>query len=373
MADCVTLNHSLRLQTSKTGELDGGIILRHITRNTTVPEIIANGLNKQIAWTDVFQCIVKTMETDGLPIKLDIVDTVFFDRLEVKNYCYSDVFGTLMLQSKDMHSLESVYTQFMKIADRVQGNNPKNLAIYYKFGTSKADLVDAETFEALCFQTITAPIWGTEISIMQPLIPSRGYDSSFRTFRTTYWLDDLASTPQMKTETSLTTAISRSVRIKSQINRNPHENHIMETMVLKVILIVEKQCHCRVTHVAFDFVQDVHDKIWLLCSTACKIVTSSEAPTKSSHEVKSAQELKNKRAVQLTDLQRIAKDELEDRKELERSAAKAMRGNPPVRSCTPIKRTLVLPLIDYSLLLLTPSSLLSYSSSYFYRYCRYYH
>ena len=330
MADCLTLNHSLRLSTSKTGEIDGGKITRHITRNTTVPEIIANGLNKQIAWTDLYQCIVKTMETDGLPIKLDIVDTVFFDRLEVKNYCYSDVFGTLMLQSKDMHSLESVYTQFMKIANRMQGDYAKNIAIFYKFGSSKSNLVDAETFEALCYQTITAPIWGTEISIMQPLIPSRGYDNQYRTFRTTYWLDNLASIPQMKTETSLTTAISRSTRIKSQIHRNPHENQIMETMVLKVVLIVEKQCHCRVTHVGFEFVQDIHDKIWLLCSTDCNIVTSGEAPAKPSQELKSAQELKNKRAVQLVDLQRIAKDELEDRKEIERSEAKAMKGDSPV-------------------------------------------
>ena len=236
-----------------------------------------------------------------------------------------------MLNSKDKHNLESVYSQFMKIANRMQGNNAKNVAIYYKFGSPKSNLIDAEIFEALCYQTITAPIWGTEISIMQPLIPSRGYESQYRTFRTTYWLDNLASTPQMKTETSLSTAISRSTRIKSQIHRNPQENHLMESMVLKVVLIVEKQSHCRVTHVGFDFVQDIHDKIWLLCSTDCKIVTHGDASTKSTHDMKStsksapksAQELKNKRATQLIDLQRIAKDEMEDRKEIERIEAKA--------------------------------------------------
>ena len=87
-ADCVTLNHSLRLSTSISGEVDGGKITRHIVRNTTVPEIIANGLNKQIGWTDVYQCIVKQMETDRLPIKLNMVDTVYFERLEVKSMCY---------------------------------------------------------------------------------------------------------------------------------------------------------------------------------------------------------------------------------------------------------------------------------------------
>ena len=317
MADSTTLNRFHSVHSTKTNRDGEGPIVRHFVRPATVPEVIATGLAKELFWPDVYQSLIRSVKHD-LPQKMDIVDSVSLDRMEVKGYCYADVFGFML--EKSIKTLEEVHSAFLKVADFVQGDNAKNVALCFRYGQSKPIILDRETFHNLCFQTIFAPSYGSEIQIMQPLIPSRGYDTHYKTFRTSYWLENLAALPQMKTEVDVSYAVARSGRVKRQVNRSRRENQRMEEMVLRAVGIVERHNHCRVTKAAFDFVQDIQDKIWLVCSTECTIVLNTADPLK---PMTVPAELKRARATRTAELQRQAQDEREQRAEHEQQMTSA--------------------------------------------------
>ena len=208
--------------------------MRHITRythghNANLADLYKTGTYKKLFWPEILVHITNAVKTNI--VKMDIVDTVEMERLEVKHYCYTDAEGTAMLKPRG-EDLQSVYEQFMEIARAIRGGDKvENAAICYKYGSSTAIILDADAFEAFCFQTILAPSFSSEIGLLQCFLPAKGdlipliflftaasfstttldqlalartlftpgNEDQYRTYRTSYWLDKSSSVPSMKT------------------------------------------------------------------------------------------------------------------------------------------------------------------------------
>ena len=296
-----------QLPVTVSGAIDGGEIVRHIARDMQVPEIIARGTSNQLHWPEVYKCIVVALKTDN--VKIDIVDTALLQRRDVLHYSYTDVEGNVKLKAKSLHNLRSIHAEFMKIAYAIQGDDPKRIALCYKYDSSTAIVLDTDSFESFCFELVTAPAFSSEIELVQCFVPSKGSDGHYRTYKTTFWLENHSSVPQMKTERlDVTSAVSGSTGIQSKLNMSRQANKMMESTVQQVIRLVEKVKHCRVTRAAFDFVQDHNGKIWLLGSSECSIVTTDDRNKRASSPV----QLKLSRTTQLAETQRRSREEQED-------------------------------------------------------------
>ena len=296
-----------QLPVTVSGALDGGEIVRHIARDMQVPDIIRSGTSKGLQWPEVYKCIVLALKTDN--VKIDIVDTALLQRRDVLHYTYTDVEGNVKLKAKSLHNLRSIHAEFMKIAYAIQGDEPKRIALCYKYDSSTAIVLDTDSFESFCFELVTAPAFSTEIELIQCFVPSKGSDGHYRTYKTTFWLENHSSVPQMKTERlDVTSAVSGSTGIQSKLNMSRQANKMMEATVQQVIRLVEKVKHCRVTRAAFDFVQDHNGKIWLLGSSECNVVTTDDRNKRAS----SPEKLKMSRTMQLAESQRRSREEQED-------------------------------------------------------------
>ena len=171
-----SINQRFPLSESTPHGIDTAVV-RHITRythghNASLAELYKTGTYKKLFWPEIFVYITNAVKTNI--VKMDIVDTVEMERLEVKHYCYTDAEGTAMLKPRG-EDLQTVYEQFMEIARAIRGGKKvENAAICYKYGSSTAIILDADAFEAFCFQTILAPSFSSEIGLLQCFLPAKG-------------------------------------------------------------------------------------------------------------------------------------------------------------------------------------------------------